>query len=186
MTTLLALSGSLRKASYNTAMLRAASTLCPEGVTLDLRTLHGIPLYDGDVEAQGMPDAVTALREAIQQADGLVICTPEYNNSIPGVLKNGIDWLSRPTAEGKKTFAGKPTALLGATPGGFGTVQSQDAMLSVMRTLAVDFWFGGRLMLSHANTLLDADGNLKDEATKELLRGFLKGFAAHVAQRKES
>lgn len=185
MTTLLALSGSLRKASYNTAMLRAAAHLCPEGVTLDVRTLHGIPVYDGDVEAVGIPADVITLREAIQRADGLLICTPEYNNSIPGVLKNGIDWLTRPPAEGKKTFAGKPTAMLGATPGGFGTVQSQDAMLSVMRSLSVDFWFGGRLMLSHANTLLDADGTLKDEATKELLRGFLKGFAAHVTQSKE-
>lgn len=185
MTTLLALSGSLRKASYNTALLRAASALCPEGVTLDLRTLHGIPVYDGDVEAQGMPAEVTTLREAIQRADGLLICTPEYNNSIPGVLKNGIDWLSRPTAEGKKTFTGKPTALLGATPGGFGTVQSQDAMLSVLRSLSVDFWFGGRLMVSHANGVFEADGTLKDEATKELLRGFLKGFTDHIAQTKE-
>ena len=157
MSTIVALSGSLRQASYNTALLRSASTLCPAGVQLDLRSLHGIPLYDGDVEAQGVPTAVTALQQAIQTADGLLICTPEYNNSMPGVLKNGLDWLSR-GPEGKKTFGGKPTALIGATPGGFGTVQSQDAMLSVLRALAVDFWFGGRLMVSKAHTLFDADG----------------------------
>jgi len=184
---IVALSGSLRQASYNSAILRAMSTLTPEGVSLDLRSLHGIPLYDGDEEARGTPAAVAVLRQAIQAADGLLICTPEYNNSMPGVLKNGLDWLSRPQAEGRKTFAGKPTALLGATPGGFGTVQSQDAMLSVLRAFAVDFWFGGRLMLSKVNTLLSAEGALQDEATREQLRGFLQGFVQHVQHhRKES
>ncbi len=178
-TTILALSGSLRRASFNTALLHAAKSLCPPGVQLTVHTLHGIPLYDGDVEAQGVPEAVTVLAQAIQAADGLLICTPEYNNSIPGVLKNGLDWLSR-GAEGKKTFAGKPTALMGATPGGFGTVQSQDAMLSVLRAFSVDFWFGGRLMVSKANTLLDAAGDLQDEALKTQLRDFLKGFSAHI------
>lgn len=178
--TIVALSGSLRQASYNTALLRAAVPLCPEGLTLDLRTLHGIPLYDADVEAQGVPEAVATLRQAIQAADGLLICTPEYNNSMPGVLKNGLDWLSRPPAEGKKTFANKPCALLGATPGGFGTVQSQDAMLSVLRAFAVNFWFGGRIMVSKAHTLFDTDGALQDEALKTQLREFLQGFANHI------
>jgi NAD(P)H-dependent FMN reductase len=182
--TLVALSGSLRQASFNTALLRAASSLCPEGVTLDLRTLHGIPLYDGDVETQGVPGAVTVLAQAIQAADGLLICTPEYNNSIPGVLKNGLDWVSR-GAEGKKTFSNKPTALMGATPGGFGTIQSQDAMLSVLRAFAVNFWFGGRLLVSKAHTLFDAGGALQDEALKAQLRDFLAGFAAHVEKSKK-
>jgi NAD(P)H-dependent FMN reductase len=179
-TTILALSGSLRQASFNTALLRAAAGLAPEGVSLELRTLHGIPLYDGDVEAQGVPSAVAELRAAIQAADGLLIATPEYNNSIPGVLKNGLDWLSRPPAEGKKTFSGKPTAVLGATPGGFGTVQSQDALLSVLRAFQVKMWFGGRLMVSKANTLFDAQGQLQDEALKTQLREFLAGFAAQI------
>ena len=179
MTNILALSGSLRQASFNTALLHAASGLCPPGVQLDVHTLHGIPLYDGDVEAKGVPGAVTVLAQAIQAADGLLICTPEYNNSIPGVLKNGLDWLSR-GAEGKKTFAAKPTALMGATPGGFGTVQSQDAMLSVLRALGVDFWFGGRLMVSKAHTLFDANSALQDEALKTQLKDFLAGFSAHI------
>lgn len=180
---IITLSGALRRASYNTALLRAAVALAPEGVTLAVHTLHGIPLYDGDVEAQGIPAAVTALREAIRAADGLLISTPEYNNAIPGVLKNGLDWLSRPSGEGAKLFGGKPTALVGATPGGFGTVQAQDAMLSVFRTFGCDFWMGGRLMVSRAGSVFDADGRLVDDKLAEQLRGFIAGFAAHVARR---
>jgi NAD(P)H-dependent FMN reductase len=181
---IIALSGALRQASYNTALLRAAAALAPAGVTLELRTLHGIPLYDGDVEAVGIPAAVTTLREAIRAADGLLIATPEYNNAIPGVLKNGLDWLSRPSGEGARLFGAKPTALIGATPGGFGTVQAQDAMLSVLRAFGCDCWFGGRLMVSHAHTLFDADGQLTDAKMAEQLRDFVAGFAAHVQRRR--
>jgi NAD(P)H-dependent FMN reductase len=180
---IIALSGALRRASYNTALLRAAAALAPDGVTLDVRTLHGIPLYDGDLEAQGIPEAVTALREAIRAADGLLIATPEYNNSIPGVLKNGLDWLSRPSGEGARLFGGKPVAVIGATPGGFGTVQAQDALLTVLRAFGCDMWFGGRLMLSHANAAFDGEGHLTEEKVLNQVRGFVEGFAAHVARR---
>lgn len=180
---IIALSGALRRASYNTALLKAAVPMAPEGVTLDLRTLHGIPLYDGDVEAQGIPEAVTTLREAIRAADGLLISTPEYNNAIPGVLKNGLDWLSRPSGEGAKLFGGKPSALIGATPGGFGTVQSQDAMLSVFRTFGSDFWMAGRLMVSHAGQVFDADGQLTDDKVRQQLQTFVHGFVDFVKAR---
>lgn len=180
---IIALSGALRRASYNTALLRAAAGLAPEGVGIELRTLHGIPLYDGDVEAEGMPPAVTELREAIRAADALLIGTPEYNNSIPGVLKNGLDWLSRPSGEGSKLFGGKPTALVGATPGGFGTVQSQDALLSVLRAFGNDFWMGGRLMVSKAGTVFDADGRLIDDKVRAQLQQFVQGFVDFVAKR---
>jgi len=180
---IIALSGALRRASYNTALLRAAAALAPEGVTIELRTLHGIPLYDGDVEAEGIPDAVTTLREAIRAADALLISTPEYNNSIPGVLKNGLDWLSRPSGEGARLFGGKPTALIGATPGGFGTVQSQDALLSVLRAFGNDFWMGGRLMVSRTGTVFDADGQLVDDKVRAQLQQFVQGFVAFVQGR---
>lgn len=180
---IIALSGALRRASYNTALLRAAVALAPAGVSIELRTLHGIPLYDGDVEAEGVPPAVTELREAIRAADALLIGTPEYNNSIPGVLKNGLDWLSRPSGEGAKLFGGKPTGLLGATPGGFGTVQSQDALLSVLRAFGNDFWMGGRLMVSRAGTVFDADGRLVDDKVRAQLQQFVDGFVAFVQQR---
>jgi chromate reductase, NAD(P)H dehydrogenase (quinone) len=180
---IIALSGALRRASYNTALLRAAIGMAPEGVTIELRTLHGIPLYDGDVEAEGIPEAVTKLREEIRAADALLISTPEYNNAIPGVLKNGLDWLSRPSGEGAKLFGAKPTGLVGATPGGFGTVQAQDALLSVFRTLGCDFWMGGRLMVSKAGTVFDADGKLVDDKVREQLQRFVLGFVAFVQQR---
>lgn len=183
MTTLIALSGLLRRASLNTALLHAAAALAPAGVAVEVRTLHGIPLYDGDVEALGIPDAVTELREAIRAADGLLIATPEYNNAIPGVLKNGLDWLSRPSGEGTRLFGGRPTALIGATPGGFGTVQAQDAMLSVLRAFGCDCWFGGRLMLSKAHTLFDAEGRLPAGPAADQLAAFMAGFAAHVQGR---
>jgi len=180
---ILALSGALRRASYNTALLRAAAAMAPEGVTIELRTLHGIPLYDGDVEAEGIPAAVTTLREEIRAADALLIGTPEYNNAIPGVLKNGLDWLSRPSGEGARLFGGRPTGLMGATPGGFGTVQSQDALLSVLRTFGSDFWMAGRLMVSHAGAVFDGEGRLVDDKVREQLRHFIEGFVAFVQKR---
>ena len=100
MTTILGVSGSLRAGSLNSALLRAATTQMPPGATLDLGTIKGIPLYDADVEsAQGLPAAVVTLKEQIVAADGLLLVTPEYNNSIPGVFKNAIDWLSRPNSD---------------------------------------------------------------------------------------
>src|SRR5262245_24276252 len=97
MITLVGISGSLRRGSFNTALLRAAAQLMPEGSELKVETIHGIPLYDFDVEtADGVPERVKVLKDEIAAADGLLLVTPEYNNSIPGVLKNAIDWLSRP------------------------------------------------------------------------------------------
>jgi NAD(P)H-dependent FMN reductase len=174
---LLGISGSLRQASFNTALLRAAAALLPEGAALDVRTLHGIPLYDADLEAkEGIPAAVTALKDAIAAADGVVLATPEYNNGIPGVFKNGIDWLSRPPADVKRVFAGRRIALIGASPGGFGTILSQSAWLPVLRTLGTRPWFGGRLMVSRAGSVFDDGGAIKDAAVQEQLRQFMQGF----------
>lgn len=179
MTKLVGISGSLRVGSLNTALLRAAAGLMPESATLDVRTLHGIPLYDGDVEARdGVPAAVVTLKTAIAEADGVLLVTPEYNNSIPGVFKNGIDWLSRPPADAKRIFADKPFAVIGASPGGFGTILSQNAWLPVLRTLGARAWFGGRLQVARAAGAFDASGALKDAAIQDQLRQFLLGFTA--------
>lgn len=182
MAKLIGLSGSLRQGSFNTALLRAAAGLMPTGSELQVRTIRGIPLYDADLEsAEGIPQAVTDLKEAIAAADGLLLATPEYNNSIPGVMKNAIDWLTRPPTDIKRVFGNKAVALLGATPGGFGTILSQNEWLPVLRYLGTRPWFGGRLLVSHAQTLVDANGNLTDEKTREQLRQFLHGFVDFIS-----
>lgn len=182
MTTILGISGSLRQGSYNTALLRTASTLMPAGIVLAVETIKGIPLYDGDLEASdGIPPEVSRLKDAIAAADGLLIATPEYNNSMPGVLKNAIDWFSRPPDDIKRVFGGKPVAVMGASPGGFGTILSQNAWLPVLRTLGTRPWFEGRLMVSRANKVFDDMGAMVDPAMQEQLIRFLAGFAQFVA-----
>ena len=183
MTKLVAISGSLRKGSFNTALLRAALNMAPEGVEIVEGSIHGIPLYDGDVEAEsGIPDAVTRLKDRVAEADGVLLFTPEYNNGIPGVFKNAIDWMSRPSSDIERVFAGKPFAITGASPGNFGTLLSQEAWLPVMRTLGTVPWFGAKLMVSRAGTVFQ-DGKIVDEATEKRLRAFIAGFAAFVAAR---
>jgi NAD(P)H-dependent FMN reductase len=183
MTTILGISGSLRAGSLNSALLRAAAGEMPSGATLVQGTIKGIPLYDGDLEAQqGIPPLVAALKEQIVSADGLLLVTPEYNNSIPGVFKNAIDWLSRPSADIARVFGGRPVAVIGASPGGFGTLLSQTAWLPVLKTLGTQTWAGGRLQVSRAGEVFDANGALKDARVRDRLRAFLAGFAAFAAR----
>lgn len=177
---LLGISGSLRRASYNSSLLRAATRLMPPEATLEVASIRGIPLYDGDVEAQGIPPAVAQLKEAVVAAAGVLLVTPEYNNSLPGVFKNAIDWLSRPSSDIKRVFAGRPFAVIGASPGGFGTTLSQAAWLPVLRTLGAQFWSGGRLQVPRAGSVFDADGKLKDSGVEEQLQNFLAGYTAFV------
>jgi chromate reductase, NAD(P)H dehydrogenase (quinone) len=176
----LGISGSLRRGSYNTALLRAAVRLMPPEATLEVASIRGIPLYDGDVEAQGLPAVVTQLKEAIVGADGVLLVTPEYNNSIPGVLKNAIDWLSRPSSDIKRVFGERPFALIGASPGPYGTLLSQTAWLPVLRVLGTQPWFGARLVVARATSLFDESGTLKDPAIEEQLSRFLAGYVSYV------
>lgn len=184
MVTIVGLSGSLRTASYNAMLLRAAAELSPRDAAVDQASIRGIPLYDGDLEASdGIPAAVQELKNRIAAADGLLIVTPEYNNSIPGVLKNTIDWLSRPPADIQRVFGGRRVAIIGTTTGAAGTTLAQIAWLPVLRVLGTSPWFGGRLMMSSAATVFDAAGHMVDEAAKSRLEAFMKGFAAFVAER---
>ncbi len=180
-TKLIAVAGSLRKASFNGSLVRAASELAPPGVDLTIGTIDGIPLYNADDEASGgIPKPVAILKDMIANAGGLLLATPEYNNSIPGVFKNAIDWLSRPASDIPRVFGGKPVAIMGASPGGFGTVLSQDAWLPVLRALGTRPWFGGRLLVSRAHGIFDDAGRITDEALKNQIRQFVHGFAAFV------
>ncbi len=181
MTTILGLSGSLRRASFNAGLLRAAVDVAPDGVTIKPGSIHGVPLYDADEEsANGLPGAVETLHAELKAADGLLMVTPEYNNGVPGVFKNAIDWMSR--GDGLGYFRGKPVAVIGASPGSFGTILSQDHWLPVLRTLRTKPWLEGRLMVSRAKNLFDDDGNLTDEDTRNKLRDFVTGFASSIGQ----
>ncbi len=181
MTTILGISGSLRRGSLNTSLLRATAALAPEGATIEIASLHGIPLYDGDLEAEsGIPEAVSALKDRIAAADGLLLVTPEYNNSLPGVFKNAVDWLSRPGADIARVFGNRPVALMGATPGAGGTLLSQAAWLPVLRALGTRPWFGGRMQVSGAGKVFDAEGALTDEKVRGQLQGFLTGFVEFI------
>ena len=174
MTTIFAVSGSLRKGSLNTALVRAAADLAPDGVHFDIyEGLADLPIYNQDLEADP-PASVVDLRSRISAADGVLIATPEYNYSIPGGLKNLIDWASRPAAD--SALLHKPVAIMGAAPTNFGSVRAQLALRQCF------LWIDSRVMgkpeviVFQAGERFDSDGRLTDESTRELLTGFLNAF----------
>jgi NAD(P)H-dependent FMN reductase len=178
------ISGSLRRASYNTWLLRAAAEVTPEDTSIEIASIRDIPLYDGDAEtAAGLPSAVRELKDRIAAADGLLIATPEYNNSVPGVLKNAIDWLSRPSSDIPRVFGSRPVAIMGASTGPFGTGLAQAAWLPVLRTLGTAPWFGGRLLVPQAGKAFDVEGRLVDEKIRARLEAFVTGFSDFTRRR---
>lgn len=184
MVTIIGISGSLRAGSYNTALLRTAAALMPAGSELRIESIAEVPLYDGDLESGGIPAPVTRLKDAVAAADGLLLATPEYNNGVPGVAKNAIDWMSRPSKDIARVFGGKPVALMGASPGGFGTVLAQSAWLPVFRILGADLWAGTRLAVSRADSVFDAAGHIADTALRDSVGKFVAGFVAYANGRK--
>ncbi len=182
MSTIIGVAGSLRKKSLNAALLRACAERAPAGVDVHVASIAGIPLYDGDLESEhGIPDPVARLKDRIADSDGLLIVTPEYNNAMPGVLKNAIDWLTRPPSDIARVFGDKPVALMGATPGRGGTRLSQAAWLPVFRTLGMRPWFGQQLYVAGAAQIFDEHGRLVDETIGKLASRFMEGFAAFAA-----
>jgi chromate reductase, NAD(P)H dehydrogenase (quinone) len=180
---ILGISGSLRRGSFNTALLNAAVPLLEAGTELEVASVRGIPLYDADVEASdGVPQAVQDLKARVIACDGLLLATPEYNNSISGVFKNAIDWLSRPPADTPKVFRNRPVAVIGASPGPYGTALAHSAWLPVLRTLGTRPWFGGRLLVPRAGQVFNEAGELVDDAVRNQLRELLRGFANFIEE----
>lgn len=185
MATIVGIAGSLRRGSYNLMLLRAAAAAVPQETTLEIGSIREFPLYDADLESeQGVPPAVQQLKDRIAAADGLLIATPEYNNSMPGVLKNAIDWLSRPPADIPRVFRGLPLGFIGATPGMGGTLLSQAAWLPVWRILGVVPFFEGRVIVSGAAKVFDEAGKIADPATDARVREYVEAFAAFVQRHK--
>jgi chromate reductase len=177
MTTLLGISGSLRKDSFNTALLRSAADHLPAGTTLEVATLEGVPLYDGDAEkANGVPAAAEALKQRVMKADGVLIATPEYNHGIPGVLKNAFDWMTRPPKDIPKVWRGRAVGVVGVTVGQGGTRWGQTAWLPVLHVVGARIFTAKQLYVSGAEQAFK-DGKLEDAETVKHLTAFLAEFA---------
>ncbi len=172
--TILGIAGSLRRQSYNRAALRAAAQLAPQGVTLDIFELDGIPAFNQD-EEKNTPAKVLELKQRIRAADALLIVTPEYNCSVPGVLKNAIDWATRPY--GDNAWSGKPAAIMGASPGMLGTARAQYHLRQILVGLNVFPLNQPEVMIANAAAKFDPDGNLTDESTKKHIRQLLQSLA---------
>jgi NAD(P)H-dependent FMN reductase len=180
---IVAIAGSLRKASFNLALANAAAELAPDSVDVEVHTIHGIPLYDADIEsASGIPEVAARLKERITAADGLLLVTPEYNQSLPGPFKNTIDWLSRPPKDIGRVFAGMPVGLIGATPGRGGTRNAQNAWLPVFRGLSLLPYLSGSLYVASAGGVFNEERELVDDTVKELLEKYMAGFSDFVQQ----
>jgi chromate reductase len=173
--TILGIAGSLRKASLNRAALRAAQQLVPEGVSLEIFELDGIPPFNQDEEAHP-PERVVQFKQRIRAADAVLIVTPEYNYSIPGVLKNAIDWASRPY--GDNSWDGKPVALMGASVGAMGTSRAQYHLRQVFVFLNMYPLNKPEVMITNASQRFDEKGNLTDESTKAHIQKLLAALVA--------
>ncbi len=167
---ILGISGSLRKGSYNSAALKVAAGLMPAGARLEIFDISGIPLYNEDAKAQGYPEPVQRLREKIAAADGVVFATPEYNFSTSGVLKNAIDWASRPP---EQPFDDKAVAIMGASGGVLGTARAQYHLRQIGVFLNMRFVNKPEVFIGGAASKFDAAGNLTDETAKGLIRNLM-------------
>lgn len=174
---ILGIAGSLRRGSFNAATLRAAMELAPEGMQIEVFDIAPIPMYNEDVRQQGFPAPVEELRAKIKAADGLLVVTPEYNYSIPGVLKNAIDWASRPP---EQPFDGKPVGLMGASGGGFGTARAQYHLRQSFVFLNGLVMNRPEVMIPLAQNKFDANGTLTDQQTRDFIAAHLKAFKAWV------
>lgn len=179
----LAIAGSLRKQSFNRALVRAAIELAPAGMTIEEADISTIPPYDEDVRAKGLPPAVEALREKVRAADAILIATPEYNFSVPGVLKNAIDWVSRPPSQ---PFADKPLAIMGASGGLSGTMRAQYHLRQIAVFLDLHVVNKPEVFVRSAAEKIDAEGKLHDEPTRKVIGELLVSLATWTRRLKYS
>jgi chromate reductase, NAD(P)H dehydrogenase (quinone) len=181
--TVLGIAGSLRRASFNRGLLRAATELAPPGLTIrTFEPLDAIPLYNEDVEAVGDPPVVRQLKDEIRAADALLFATPEYNYGVPGVLKNAIDWASRPY--GKSVLSGKPAAIMGASPGMGGTIRAQLQLRQAFLFIEVYALLKPEVLVARCQDKFDAKGNLTDEATRGVVRQLLEALRDATVRRR--
>lgn len=179
---ILAIAGSLRQASYNRALVRAVSERAPDGMSITIHDLIDVPLYNGDVEAAGDPPGVAAFKQAIAAADGVLIATPEYNHGVPGVMKNAIDWASRPARAAP--LGGKPVGLIGASPGQTGSARGQSQLRQAFELTNSFCMPQPEILVFRAHEKFDASGNLTDEKTGEFLTKYLEAFKSWVLRFK--
>ncbi len=177
--TICGIAGSLRRGSYNRALLRAARELAPDGMQIRIFDRVGdIPLYDYDVEQEGDPEPVVALKRAIGEADGLLLATPEYNHGVTGVLKNLIDWASRPPDD--SVLSGRPAGIVGATPGRTGTARSQSMLRQSLVYTNTPAMLQPEVLVARAGEKFDDEGRLTDEPTRNVLKNFLEDLQGWV------
>ncbi len=170
------IAGSLRKASINRGLLRACAEVAPEGLTFEPLDIGALPHYDGDLAAHGEPDGVATFKRSLEGADALLIATPEYNYSIPGVLKNAIDWASRPAYH--SVFSGLKTGMLGASFSVVGTARAQAHLKNVLLGMATPVFPYPEVLVGAAQAKFDPEGSLIDAATREHLGKFMTAFAS--------
>ena len=176
---LLGVSGSLRAASFNTALLHAARDVAPEGVTIEIFRLHDLPLFNQDVEDQGDPEPVKAWKDAVRGADALLLACPEYNGGVTGVLKNAIDWASRGSPP---ALTGKTACIIGASPGVTGTVRAQDGLRQSLRKVSAEYWPLSEMLVGQAHTKIE-NGQVIDEKTLAYLGKHVEAFVQHMRQK---
>lgn len=175
-----AISGSLREGSYNTAMLHAMKALAPGTLEIDVLTIDGVEPFNEDVEAEGWPPGVTRLRQQVEPTDGVILASPEYNYSLSGVMKNAIDWLSRPTGEGP--IVGKPVLIAGASMSSVGTARAQGHLRSIAFYNAMPVCPTAEILLGGAQEKFDDNGRLTDGETRKFISGALEDFADWVGR----
>lgn len=178
-----AFAGSLRGGSYNRALLRATQEVAPDNMTIELFDLAGVPLYNADVEDEGDPERVTALKDGIRAADAVLIATPEYNHGVPAVTKNAVDWASRPPKD--SSLDGKPVGIIGASPGMTGSARGQSQLRQAFEFTNSYCMPQPEILVARAHEKFDEEGRLTDEKTRTFLEKYLTALEAWTARVSE-